>query len=48
LDDRVCPCSASGLEPVINQVFVFKDARQIFSHLQSGGRIGKIVIKVGG
>lgn len=36
---------ASGLKPVIDRVFAFDDAREAFSHLESGTHFGKVVIR---
>lgn len=38
----------TGLRPVIDQVFGFEDARAAFGHLESGGHLGKVVIRVAG
>lgn len=34
------------LRPVIDRTFAFEDAREAFSHLESGGHFGKVVIQV--
>lgn len=39
--------AASGLKPVIDRVFDFDQAREAFSHLESGAHLGKVVIRVG-
>jgi len=36
---------ASGLKPVIDRVFAFDEAREAFSHLESGSHFGKVVIR---
>lgn len=36
---------ASGLKPVIDRVFAFDEAREAFSHLESGTHFGKVVIR---
>jgi NADPH:quinone reductase-like Zn-dependent oxidoreductase len=38
---------ASRLEPVIDRVFPFDQARQAYAHLESGSHFGKVVIRVG-
>jgi len=37
--------AATGLKPVIDRVFAFGDAREAFSHLESGAHLGKVVIR---
>lgn len=37
----------SGLKPVIDRTFAFEDAGEAFAHLESGGHLGKVVIRVG-
>jgi alcohol dehydrogenase len=36
--------AASDLKPVIDRVFAFEEAREAFSHLESGAHMGKVVI----
>jgi len=48
LEDLIRAWGSSGLKPVIDRTFDFQDARHAFAHLQSGGHIGKIVIKMAG
>lgn len=38
--------AASGLEPVIDRVFAFDDAKAAFAHLEAAAHVGKIVIRV--
>ena len=38
---------AHRLEPVIDRVFPFDQARQAYAHLESGSHFGKVVIRVG-
>ena len=38
--------AATGLKPVIDRVFAFDEAREAFSHLESGAHLGKVVIRV--
>ena len=38
--------TATGLKPIIDKVFAFDEAREAFSHLESGTHLGKIVIRV--
>jgi len=37
--------AASGLRPIVNRVFGFEEAREAFSHLESGEHLGKVVIR---
>jgi NADPH:quinone reductase-like Zn-dependent oxidoreductase len=37
--------AASGLKPIIDRVFAFDEAREAFSHLESGAHLGKVVIR---
>lgn len=46
LEDLVRLCSASGLKPVIDQVYPFNEARAAFEHLKAARHIGKIVVKL--
>ncbi len=46
LVDTVRAVTGTGLKPVIDRVFEFEDAKAAFQHLDAGGHIGKIVIKV--
>lgn len=39
--------AATGLKPVIDRVFTFDEAREAFSHLESGAHLGKVVIRLG-
>ena len=39
--------AASGMEPVIDRVFAFEEARAAFRHLQAARHFGKVVIRVG-
>jgi alcohol dehydrogenase len=43
--DLVRAVAATGLKPVIDRVFAFEDAREAFSHLESGQHLGKVVIR---
>lgn len=36
----------TGLKPVIDRVFPFREAQEAFKHLQEQKHVGKIVIKV--
>ena len=36
--------TASGLQPVIDRVFPFEDARAAYHHLDSGSHFGKVII----
>jgi NADPH:quinone reductase-like Zn-dependent oxidoreductase len=47
LEDCVRTVVGAGIQPVIDRVFAFEDARHAFAHLESGGHIGKIVIGLG-
>jgi NADPH:quinone reductase-like Zn-dependent oxidoreductase len=38
---------SSGIEPVIDRVFGFGDARAAYEHLASGAHFGKVVIRTG-
>lgn len=38
---------ASGIQPVVDQVFPFEDAPAAFAHLASGAHFGKVVVGVG-
>lgn len=38
--------AATGLQPIIDQVFAFDDAKAAFSHLESGAHMGKVVIRL--
>jgi NADPH:quinone reductase-like Zn-dependent oxidoreductase len=46
LQDLVRAVAATGLEPVIDHVFEFSDARKAFDHLHEGKHLGKVVIRV--
>lgn len=46
LEEVVRAMNGAGIRPIIDRVFTFADARQALEHLQAGGHIGKIVIKV--
>ena len=37
--------AATGLKPIIDRVFAFNEAREAFSHLESGAHLGKVVIR---
>jgi len=37
--------AATGLKPIIDRVFAFDEAREAFSHLESGTHLGKVVIR---
>jgi alcohol dehydrogenase len=37
--------AATGLKPIVDRVFAFDEAREAFSHLESGGHLGKVVIR---
>ena len=37
---------ASTIEPVIDRVFPFEEARAAYEHLASGAHFGKVVIRV--
>lgn len=39
--------AGGGVQPVIDRVFAFEDARAAFAHLESGGHMGKVVVRVG-
>lgn len=39
--------AATGLKPLVDRVFDFEDARDAFTHLESGAHLGKVVIRVG-
>ena len=45
LVDFVRAVAATGLRPVIDQVFAFDEAREAFARLESGGHLGKVVIR---
>lgn len=45
-EDFVRALEASKIEPVIDQVFPFTEARAAYEHLASGAHFGKIVIRV--
>jgi NADPH:quinone reductase-like Zn-dependent oxidoreductase len=45
-EDLLRALDASKLEPVIDQVFGFAEARAAYEHLQSGAHFGKVVIRV--
>jgi len=47
LDDLVRVAASAKLRPVIDRIFDFEDAESAFRHLQSGGHVGKIVIRMG-
>jgi len=38
----------TGLRPVIDRTFAFAEAREAFAHLEAGGHLGKVVIRVDG
>jgi NADPH:quinone reductase-like Zn-dependent oxidoreductase len=46
LQDLVRSVAATGLEPVIDDVFEFDQARAAFERLREGKHIGKLVIRV--
>ncbi|MFL2771653.1 MAG: NAD(P)-dependent alcohol dehydrogenase [Rhodospirillaceae bacterium] len=46
LQDFVNAIEVNGLDPVIDRVFDFDQARQAYGHLDSGSHIGKVVIKI--
>lgn len=37
--------AATGLKPIVDRVFAFDEAREAFSHLETGAHLGKIVIR---
>ena len=39
--------TAGGVTPIVDRVFAFEEAREAFSHLESGAHLGKVVIRVG-
>jgi NADPH:quinone reductase-like Zn-dependent oxidoreductase len=38
---------ANDIQPVIDRVFPFDEAREAYRYLHSGAHVGKILIKVG-
>ena len=46
-EDLVRALEASKIEPIIDQVFPFAEARAAYEHLASGKHFGKVVIRVG-
>jgi NADPH:quinone reductase-like Zn-dependent oxidoreductase len=46
-EDLVRAIEASKVEPVIDRVFPFAEARAAYEHLASGTHFGKVVISVG-
>jgi alcohol dehydrogenase len=46
LEECVRAVCGAGIQPVIDSVFAFSEAKQAFAHLQRAQHIGKIVIKV--
>jgi NADPH:quinone reductase-like Zn-dependent oxidoreductase len=38
--------ATSGIEPVIDRVFAFDEARAAYEHLASGKHLGKVVVRV--
>ncbi len=46
LQDLVRTVDGAGLEPVIDTVFPFQDAKAAFAHLQRAAHVGKVVIEV--
>jgi alcohol dehydrogenase len=48
LEDLVRAVDGAGIKPVVDREFAFEDAVDAYAHLQQGGHIGKIVIRVGG
>lgn len=38
---------ANGIEPVIDRVFPFEEAREAYGYLHSGAHVGKVMIEVG-
>ncbi|OBI84889.1 NAD(P)-dependent alcohol dehydrogenase [Mycobacterium sp. 1245805.9] len=47
LQDLVRAVGASGLEPVIDDVFEFDEAKAAFERLRDGKHMGKLVVRVG-
>ena len=45
LEDCVRAVAGARIQPVIDRVFAFGDARHAFARLQSGGHVGKIVLR---
>lgn len=45
LMDLTRAVAATGLKPIIDRVFDFEEAREAFSHLESGSHVGKVVIR---
>ena len=39
--------TASKIEPIIDRVFAFDEARAAYEHLASGRHFGKVVVRVG-
>lgn len=37
--------AATGLKPIVDRIFAFDEAREAFSHLETGAHLGKIVIR---
>jgi NADPH:quinone reductase-like Zn-dependent oxidoreductase len=37
---------ATGLQPVVDRVFTFDQAREAYRHMESGSHFGKVVIAV--
>jgi len=46
LEETVRAMATGRIEPVIDKVFAFEDARAAFAHLQAAKHIGKVVIRV--
>lgn len=46
LEETVRAVAMGGLEPVIDRVFAFEEAKQAFAHLSAAKHVGKVVIRV--
>jgi NADPH:quinone reductase-like Zn-dependent oxidoreductase len=45
-DDLVRALETTGIEPVIDAVFPFEEARAAYEHLDSGAHFGKVVVTI--
>lgn len=46
LEELVACIASAGIEPVIDRVFAFAEAREAYAYLKGGGHVGKVLIRV--
>jgi NADPH:quinone reductase-like Zn-dependent oxidoreductase len=45
-EDMLAAIEVAKLQPIVDRVFAFEDARDAFEYMRSGAHFGKVVIKI--